>query len=57
MSEENALHVIEQMANDSFIDSNVVSVLKLHFDDINIARKAAQAASSVEYERLLKATS
>ena len=56
MPDEKALHVIEQMANDSFIDSNVVSLLKLHFDEINTARKAAQAASSVEYERLLKVT-
>ena len=57
MIEDNAMHVIEQMANDSFIDSNIASLLKLHFDEINVSRKAAQAASIAEYERLMKPTS
>lgn len=57
MTEDNAMHVLEQMANDLFIDSNVVSLLKVHFDDINVSRKAAQAASVEEYERLMKPTS
>ena len=56
MTEDNAMHVIERMANDSFIDSNVVKLLKLHFDDINISRKTAQAASVIEYEQLMKST-
>ena len=51
---DSALHVLQQMADNSALDSNIVSLLKLHLDDINSFRIAAQAASVEEYQELLQ---
>jgi HD-GYP domain-containing protein (c-di-GMP phosphodiesterase class II) len=54
MSNDDALQVLQQMADNSALDSNIVSLLKLHFDGINSLRRAAQAASVEEYQRVLQ---
>jgi hypothetical protein len=54
MTEDNAMHVLQQMADNTFLDSDLVALLRLHFDDINLARKVAQAASIEEYGHLMK---
>lgn len=56
MTEDNAVHVLQQMADNSSLDSELVSLLRMHFDDVNLSRKTAQAASTEEYERLIKST-
>jgi len=56
MTEDSAMHVLQQMADNSFLDSDLVSLLRMHFDDINLSRKVAQAASVEEYEQLIKST-
>jgi len=51
MSSEGALKVLLQMADDRALDANVVSLLSLHFDDINSLRVAAQTESNAEYRQ------
>lgn len=54
MSEENAMYTLQQMSDHSFLDSDLIALLEEHFDDINLARKIAQAASKDEYGQLSK---
>ena len=54
MPSDKALQLLQEMADNSRLDSNVVSTLKLHFDDINSVRIAAQAASVEEYRQFLQ---
>lgn len=54
MPEEKALQVLQRMAEDSALDSNIVSLLRLHFDDINTCRMEAQAGSAEEYKKFLQ---
>lgn len=54
MPEEKALQVLQQMADDSALDSNIVSLLRLHFDEINSCRIEAQAGSAEEYKKFLQ---
>ncbi|MDD5398827.1 MAG: HD domain-containing protein [Dehalococcoidia bacterium] len=56
MSDQSAIHVLQQMADGYAIDANVVTLLREHFDDINNARKTAQAASKEEYEHFMSAS-
>jgi HD-GYP domain-containing protein (c-di-GMP phosphodiesterase class II) len=56
MPNDSALHVLQQMADNSALDSNIVSLLKLHLDDISSFRIAAQAASVEEYQEIATAT-
>ena len=50
MPSERALQVLQQMADNSVLDSNIVSLLRVHFDEINSTRIAAQAEASKEYQ-------
>ncbi|MBT9132940.1 MAG: 3'3'-cGAMP-specific phosphodiesterase 1 [Firmicutes bacterium] len=54
MTSDRALQVLRQMAENSALDSHIVSLLELHFDEINSLRVAAQEASVEEYQRFLK---
>ncbi len=51
MSNESALQALQEMAGDRSLDANIVSLLSLHFDNINSLRVAAQADSMEEYRR------
>ncbi len=50
MNTEQVLQVLQRMASSSALDSSVVSVLGLHYDEVNSIRIAAQQASSEEYQ-------
>jgi len=50
MTSERALQVLKQMVDNSALDSKVVSLLSLHFEEINSFRIVAQAAASKEYQ-------
>jgi HD-GYP domain-containing protein (c-di-GMP phosphodiesterase class II) len=54
MTSDRALQVLRQMAENSALDSRVVSLLGLHFDEINSLRVAAQEASVEEYQKSLQ---
>lgn len=53
MSNQEALKVLEGMADNSRLDARIVSLLKEHFDVINSIRTAAQQASAQEYDHFL----
>jgi HD-GYP domain-containing protein (c-di-GMP phosphodiesterase class II) len=53
MNQKESLGIIEKMAGNSALDSEVVSLLRRHFNDLNAVRIAAQEKSFSEYNRLL----
>jgi HD-GYP domain-containing protein (c-di-GMP phosphodiesterase class II) len=57
MTSDAALQVLQQMADNSALDPSIVSLLELHFDEVDSARISAQAAAVKEYEQVLKGTS
>jgi HD-GYP domain-containing protein (c-di-GMP phosphodiesterase class II) len=54
MTKDVAINVLEDMANDSALNPEIVSSLKRHHGEIDIARRTAQAAARNEYKRLRK---
>ena len=50
MNKIESLKVVETMAKNNKIDADIVSVLKLNYDEINSARIIAQKDASVEYK-------
>jgi HD-GYP domain-containing protein (c-di-GMP phosphodiesterase class II) len=50
MNKIESLKVVEAMANNNKIDTDIVSVLKLNYGEINSARIIAQKEASVEYK-------
>lgn len=50
MTSDKVLRVLEQMVDNSSLDSNIVSTLRLHFDEVNSIRIVAQAAAFKEYQ-------
>jgi HD-GYP domain-containing protein (c-di-GMP phosphodiesterase class II) len=54
MSSDKASQVLQQMAQDSALDSNVESTLRIHYDEVNSIRIAAQAAASKEYQEFVR---
>jgi hypothetical protein len=42
------------MADNLFLDGDLVTLLEEHFDEINLARKIAQASAVQEYEQFMK---
>ncbi len=54
MTSDRALQVLQQMADNSALDSSIISLLRLHFDEVNSFRRAAQAASGEEYQQFLR---
>lgn len=55
MTQEEAFKVLEEMTEASTLDSEIVSILKQHYDKINATRNAAQAAAYQEYEEYSRA--
>lgn len=55
MNHDRVLLILQEMSANQALDSDVVTMLKLHFDDINSIRMAAQATSIEEYRRFLQA--
>ncbi len=55
MTQEEAIKVLDEMAEASTLDSSVVSVLKKHYDEINAIRLETQASASKEYEEFSRA--
>lgn len=55
MSSGSALEILHEKAVGLKLDPNIVSMLKNNFDEINLIRKTAQAASANEYKNLVKA--
>lgn len=53
MPNDRALQTLQQMADDSILDSHMVSLLKLHFDEINSLRMAAQATKRLAYDEIM----
>jgi len=50
MKKEEALQVLQQMVETSKLDSDIVSTLKLHYNEINSVQMIAQSQASREYE-------
>ncbi len=50
MSKDKASQVLQQMAQNSALDSNIVSTLIIHYDEVDSIRFAAQAAAFKEYQ-------
>ena len=53
MSSDSALQVLQKKADNSALDPSIVSLLTLHFDEINSFRISAQAPSAKEYQELM----
>jgi HD-GYP domain-containing protein (c-di-GMP phosphodiesterase class II) len=54
MTRDRALQLLRQMVENTALDSHIVSLLGLHFDEINSLRVAAQDVSFEEYQRFLQ---
>jgi HD-GYP domain-containing protein (c-di-GMP phosphodiesterase class II) len=54
MTSYGVLQILREMAENSALNSYVVSLLELHFDDINSLRASAQKTSVEEYRRFLQ---
>jgi HD-GYP domain-containing protein (c-di-GMP phosphodiesterase class II) len=54
MCSENSLRVLKTMADNNGIDPELVSILEEFYDQINIIRIEAQAASESEYKSFRK---
>jgi HD-GYP domain-containing protein (c-di-GMP phosphodiesterase class II) len=52
MTPEDSLAIVEQMANSSTLDPEVVKLLKANFDQINSSRMAIELASTDQYQQL-----
>lgn len=50
MEPSKAIEILENMVNISALDSNVVRILKLHYDEINAVREMTQAKAYENYE-------
>jgi len=53
MTKDEALEVLQEMADTSALDSSVVSQLRQNFDEINDARIAAQKVAAKEYDEMV----
>lgn len=54
MNREESMLVTQQKVNDMELDSNIVSLLEDHYDDINSIRINAQNTAISEYQRFIK---
>lgn len=50
MAKEEALRVLQQMAETSQLDSDIESILRMHYDEINSARMTAQVMALTEHK-------
>lgn len=55
MASGRVLEILRDKANRLKLDPKIVSIVESNFDEINLARKAAQADSAKEYKVLVKA--
>jgi len=51
MEGERALEILQEMAESSALDSNIISLLKVHFKEINSSRMVSQKASVENYQK------
>ncbi len=56
MAKEQALQLLQGMADASALEPSLVSLMRVHFDEINAVRIAAQAVSEQEYRDLALGT-
>lgn len=56
MTTDNALRVLQQMADNSALDPSIVSSLKLYLNDIDSIRSNAQLAAVDDYQQLFEKT-
>jgi len=56
MSREEIIKVLKNMADASSLDSELVSLVEQHFDEMNQARRAAQTEQYMEYEKILSSS-
>ncbi|WP_245526701.1 HD domain-containing phosphohydrolase [Acetohalobium arabaticum] len=54
MDKDRALEVLQDMVQDSALDSDVVTVLADNYEEINIIRQTAQREETEEYKRFLQ---
>ncbi|MCG0276621.1 MAG: hypothetical protein L5655_10810, partial [Thermosediminibacteraceae bacterium] len=57
MTKEEALNVLDEMAESSALDANIVSLLKSNFDEVNSSRIKAQVISTEQYRNFYNASS
>jgi HD-GYP domain-containing protein (c-di-GMP phosphodiesterase class II) len=57
MERDEALEVLQEMADTAVLDGTVVSQLRRNFDDINDARIAAQKVAKQEYDEMVSSLS
>lgn len=55
MQKEQAISVLKRMAIDGELDPAIVSLLRIHFDNVNVARIEAQHAATADYKRFTEA--
>ena len=51
-----ALKILQRMAENSALDPHIVSLLRSSFDEINSIRTAAQAAAIEEYKQFMQSS-
>lgn len=56
MDKANVLRIIRQMAAEKAVDASVVSLLDLHYEEVNLCRLAAQDVTREEYKLLTPST-
>jgi HD-GYP domain-containing protein (c-di-GMP phosphodiesterase class II) len=54
MTSHEALQVLQRLADRSALDPKIVSLLSLHFEEVDSRRKEAQEASQQEYQRIMQ---
>jgi|Deesub1362A_J573_1020465.scaffolds.fasta_scaffold00020_84 HD-GYP domain-containing protein (c-di-GMP phosphodiesterase class II) len=50
MPKDEALQVLQEMARDSLLDSNIVSILRTNFDEVNSIRMTTQKIAFKKYQ-------
>ncbi|MCG0276902.1 MAG: hypothetical protein L5655_12300, partial [Thermosediminibacteraceae bacterium] len=56
MTKEEALNVLDEMAESFALDANIVSLLKSNFDEVNSSRIKAQMISTEQYRNFYNAS-
>lgn len=54
MDKDNSLRILTQMVHNGKLDKDIVSILKLNFEELNLYRVLAQEATDMEYRLILK---
>lgn len=56
MSKEKTIDILQRMADNYVLDPNIVSLIKLNYEDINAIRMAAQDKATEEYFQFVQST-